>query len=44
MDPNEVWFNQVNIPDMKERRDAFSKAKGAFLDRERAAGRTSGLD
>ena len=44
MDPNKVWFNQVDIRDMKEKRDAFSKAKGAFLDRERAAGRTSGLD
>lgn len=44
MNPSEAWFNQVNIPDMKERQDAFDKAKGAFLDRERAAGRTSGLD
>ena len=44
MDPSAVWFNQVIIPDMKERRDAFSKAKGEFLDKERAAGRTSGLD
>ena len=44
MDPSAVWFNQVIIPDMKERQDAFSKAKGAFLDKERKAGRTSGLD
>jgi len=46
MDPSAAWFNQVIIdhPDMKGKRDAFSKAKGAFLDRERAAGRTSGLD
>lgn len=44
MDPSAVWFNQVIIPDMKERKDAFSRAKGAFLDKERKAGRTSGLD
>ena len=44
MDPSVVWFNQVIIPDMKERQDAFSDAKAAFLDKERKAGRTSGLD
>jgi len=44
MDPSVVWFDQVTIPDMREKQDAFSKAKSAYLDKERKAGRTSGLD
>ena len=45
-DPNAVWYDQVKIKDEKfdKAKDSFVKGKQAFLDRERKAGRTTGLD
>ena len=45
-DPNAVWYDQVKIKDEKfdKAKDSFVKGKQAFLDKERKAGRTTGLD
>ena len=45
-DPNAVWYDQVKIKDKEFNKDKemSTQAKAAFLDRERRAGRTTGLD
>ena len=45
-DPNAVWYDQVQIKDKEFNNDKEMsiQAKAAFLDRERRAGRTTGLD
>jgi len=45
-DPNAVWYDQVKIKDKEFNKDKEMsiQAKAAFLDRERKAGRTTGLD
>ena len=45
-DPNAVWYDQVQIKDKEFNKDKemSTQAKAAFLDRERRAGRTTGLD
>ena len=45
-DPNAVWYDQVQIKDEKFNKDKETSIQGkaAFLDRERKAGRTTGLD
>ena len=45
-DPNAVWYDQVKIKDKEFNKDKKMsiQAKAAFLDRERRAGRTTGLD
>ena len=42
----DTWFDKVKIKDEKFQKDKddYSKAKAAYLDRERAAGRFTGLD
>jgi hypothetical protein len=44
--PNAVWYDQVKIKDKEFNKDKEMsiQAKAAFLDRERKAGRTTGLD
>jgi len=44
--PNAVWYDQVKIKDKEFNKDKEMsiQAKAAFLDRERRAGRTTGLD
>ena len=46
LNPEAVWFDKVKIldPAFNKRKDDYSRAKGAWLDSERSAGRTSGLD
>ena len=45
-DPKAVWYDQVQIKDKEFNKDKEMsiQAKAAFLDRERKAGRTTGLD
>ena len=45
-DPNAVWYDQVKVKDKEFNKDKEMsiQAKAAFLDRERRAGRTTGLD
>tara|TARA_R100000152_G_C6617103_1_gene69045 strand:- start:83 stop:451 length:369 start_codon:yes stop_codon:yes gene_type:complete len=45
-DPKAVWYDQVKIKDKEFNKDKEMsiQAKAAFLDRERKAGRTTGLD
>ena len=44
--PKAIWYDQVKIKDEKfdKAKDSFVKGKQAFLDKERKAGRTTGLD
>jgi len=45
-DPNAVWYDQVQIKDKtfnKDKEDSI-QAKASWIDRERKAGRTTGLD
>ena len=46
LNPTAHWFAKVKIvdPAFNKRKDDYSAAKGAWLDKERQAGRTSGLD
>ena len=46
LNPDEVWFNKVKILDDEFEKDklSYTKRKQAWLDNERAKGRTSGLD
>ena len=45
-DPKAVWYDQVQIKDKEFNKDKETSIQGkaAFLDRERKAGRTTGLD
>ena len=44
--PKEAWFKRIQImdKDFKNDKENYIDAKGAWLDKERAAGRSSGLD
>ena len=44
--PNAVWYDQVKIKDKEfnKEKDSYMQGKAAFLDKERRAGRTTGLD
>ena len=44
--PNAVWYNQVKIKDKEfnKEKDSYMQGKAAFLDKEREAGRITGLD
>lgn len=46
LDNTAVWFDQFKIidPEFIKQKDASIAGKAAWLDKERAAGRTSGLD
>ena len=46
LDNTAVWYDRIKILDkgFEDDKDSYVKGKAAFLDRERAAGRTSGLD
>lgn len=46
LDPMAPYWGKVKIldPAYNKRKDDYSSAKGAWLDKERQAGRTSGLD
>lgn len=46
IDDTAVWYDKLKIIDSKftKKRDDYMKAKSAWFDKERAAGRTSGLD
>ena len=46
INPEANWFDQIVIldPAFNKRKDDYARAKGAWLDNERQAGRTSGLD
>ena len=46
LDNTAVWYDRIKILDkgFEDDKDSYIKGKAAFLDRERAAGRTSGLD
>ena len=45
-DPNAVWYDQVKIKDKEfnKEKDSYMQGKAAFLDKERKAGRVTGLD
>lgn len=46
LDPSAPWFGKIKVLDntfIKDKAD-YTKGKGAYLDRERQAGKTSGLD
>ena len=44
--PNAVWYDQVKIKDKEfnKEKDSYMQGKAAFLDKERKAGRVTGLD
>ena len=44
--PKESWFKRIQImdKDFKNDKENYINAKGAWLDKERQAGRSSGLD
>ena len=44
--PNAVWYDQVKIKDKEfnKEKDSYMQGKAAFLDKEREAGRITGLD
>lgn len=44
IDKTKPWFKQFQIPSFKQGQNLSRQAKQSFLDRERSAGRTSGLD
>ena len=46
IDDTAVWYDKIKIIDPKftKQKDDYVAAKAAWLDRERAAGRSSGLD
>jgi hypothetical protein len=46
LNPEAVWFNKVKIldPAFNKRKTDYTNAKGAWLDKERSAGRSSDLD
>jgi len=45
-DPKAVWYDQVKIKDKEfnKEKDSYMQGKAAFLDKEREAGRITGLD
>lgn len=46
LNPTAYWFDKIKVldPAFNKRKDDYSASKGAWLDKERSAGRTSGLD
>lgn len=44
IDPSKPWHSEFTIPAFTKGREKFKKGKAAYMDRERNAGKTSGLD
>lgn len=44
IDRSQPWFKVFTVPAFEKGREEFMKGKAAYLDRERKAGRTGGLD